>query len=87
MPRPKPTKQDLEDRVTRAKEWREWMKANLFTEKKLADVTGISRRTIQMIKAGKVTPHFNTLRTFSALQSKYEANAPEAKPKRKRKAA
>ncbi len=87
MARPKPTAQDLKDRVTRAAEWRSWMKANLFTEKKLSDVTGISRRTIQMIRAGRVTPHFNTLRIFSALQSKYAANAPEKKAKKKRKAA
>lgn len=83
MPRPKPTKQDLKDRVTRAKEWRSWMKENLFTEKKLAEVTGISRRTIQMIRAGKVTPHFDTLRIFSALQAKYRDNFPKKKAKKR----
>lgn len=87
MARPKPTKQDLQDRKTRAIEWRAWMKENLFTEKKLSDVTGISRRTIQMIRAGKVTPHYNTLRTFAALQSRFSEAQELSKPKKKRKIA
>ena len=56
MPRPKPTKEDLKERKSRAVEMRLFMKNNKLTEVRLQELTGISRRTIQMMRAGKVTP-------------------------------
>ena len=75
MARRKPTPEDLTKRIIRANEWIDFRKDNLFTQIRLAEVLGLSRRTVQMIEAGKITPHPNTLRLFEALQSKYRANA------------
>jgi DNA-binding XRE family transcriptional regulator len=71
MARPKPTEEDLEMRGKRAVEWRVFMKNYLFTESRLAETLGISRRTVQMIKAGKVSPNLNTLKLFESLKAKY----------------
>ena len=46
MPRPKPTDEDLEERQTRRREWSRFRKDFLLTQVKLADVLGISRRTL-----------------------------------------
>jgi hypothetical protein len=97
MPRPKPTKEDFKEREQLAIEVRLFAKENLFTEIKLAEVLGISRRTLQMIKAGNVSPHPSTLRKWKALSEKYNKAAAVTrlmrdgeepnKAKRKRKAA
>lgn len=73
MPRPKPDEIDLEQRVERQHEWRTFRTRYLFSQKKLAEVLGISRRTVQEIEAGRITPHMETLRLFSRLKAKYEA--------------
>lgn len=88
MARPK-RKPDLDiekEMKTRAAEWRKFMEKNLLTQKVLAEVTGISRRTIQSVVAGGIIPQQDTLQAFEKLQAKYEA---EGRPtgKRKRKAA
>jgi DNA-binding XRE family transcriptional regulator len=75
MPRPKPTSRDISDRKVRATEWKEFRRDYLFTQKRLADIVGVSRRTIQKIEAAIVTPHPDTLRLFRAIQKKYEAAA------------
>lgn len=72
MPRPKPTKEDLKNRKNLAEEIKKFAKDNLFTEIKLAEILGLSRRTVQMIKAGKVTPHPSTLRSIDSLFAKYK---------------
>jgi hypothetical protein len=72
MAKPKPTEKDLRKRKTRAKEWRAFMKDHLFTEVKLAEVLGISRRDVQYIKAGLVTPHPKTLQDFAVLKASHE---------------
>jgi hypothetical protein len=93
MARPKPTKQDLKDRDTRAQDIKAFMRKFLFTEVRLAEVLGVSRRTIQMIKAGSVTPHPKTLRLWIQIRDKYEREAKFAaeqngsKKRRGRKAA
>lgn len=74
MARRKPTPEDLTRRVSRSEEWYSFRKDNLFTQLRLAEVLGLSRRTVQMIEAGKITPHPNTLRLFEALQAKYKSN-------------
>jgi DNA-binding XRE family transcriptional regulator len=75
MPRLKPTRRDLKERQARAVEWKSFRKVYLFTQKRLGDIVGISRRTVQQIEAGKVTPHPATLRKFISYRQKCEANA------------
>jgi predicted transcriptional regulator len=72
MAKPKPTKDDLRKRKLRAKEWRAFMKEALFTEVKLAEVLGISRRDVQYIKAGLVTPHPRTVQRFASLKAMHK---------------
>ncbi len=71
MPRPKPTKDDLKRKEKRRHEWREFRTSYMFTQKKLAETLGLSRRTVQQIEAGKVIPYPGTLRLFEALKAKY----------------
>ena len=73
MPRPKPTKEDLKERKSRAVEMRLFMKNNKLTEVRLQELTGISRRTIQMMRAGKVTPTYTTLRIWEQFRDRYKA--------------
>jgi DNA-binding XRE family transcriptional regulator len=69
-----PTKKELKERADRAKEIKQFMKDNLFTEVKLAEVLEISRRSLQMIKAGNVTPRMDILRKWNTLKNKYDKN-------------
>jgi DNA-binding XRE family transcriptional regulator len=71
MPRPKPTEEDLKDREVRRQEWRKFRKEHLFTQIKLAEVLDLSRRTVQLIEAGKVSPFPDTLRKFQALRTRH----------------
>ena len=71
MPRPKTTSEDVEDRRALAQEVKAFMREKLFTEIKMAEALGVSRRTIQMIKAGKVTPTLTTRRKWETLRAKY----------------
>jgi transcriptional regulator with XRE-family HTH domain len=68
---PKETPEVIEEREKLAQKLKDFMKNNLFTEKKLADVVGASRRTIQMIKAAAATPHESTLEKLEKLFLKY----------------
>ena len=72
MPRPKPSEEDLKEREQRRHEWVEFRKKNLFTQVRLAEVLELSRRTVQQIEAGKVSPWPETLRKFQALKAKYD---------------
>lgn len=74
MPRQKPTDDDLDEREQRAKEWKEFKKTNLFTEVRLAEILGISRRTVQMVLAARVTPQPGTIRKWNTLTAKYKRN-------------
>jgi predicted transcriptional regulator len=71
MPRPKPNEEDLEERRVRKQEWLKFRKDYLFTQVKLAEVLGISRRSVQKIEACICTPLPGTLRKFLALKAKY----------------
>jgi len=71
MPRPKPTREDRREQKKRKDEWREFRKEHLYTQKKLAEAIGVSRRTVQEIEAGRVIPYPHTLRLFEALKAKY----------------
>lgn len=73
MPRPKPSEEDLQRRESRKAEWSQFRKEHLFTQVELAQFLGISRRTVQLIEAGKVSPFPGTLRKFSELKAKHES--------------
>lgn len=66
---------EIKEREARAQKLKDFMKNNLFSEVKFAETTGISRRTVQMVKAGKITPHSDTLRKFNTIFSRYESAA------------
>jgi transcriptional regulator with XRE-family HTH domain len=72
MPRPKPTEEDLKERKLLAAKMRAFMKNNKLTEVRLGELTGLSRRTIQMIRAAKVTPTYSTLRLWEQFRDKYK---------------
>lgn len=74
MPRQKPSEDDLDDREKRAAEWKKFKKDNLFTEVRLAEILGVSRRTVQMVLAARVTPQPGTIRKWNALTLKYRRN-------------
>lgn len=74
MPRPKLTEEGVVEREKRAEEMKTFLKNNLMTEAKLAEILGISRRTVQMVKSGRVSPQPATLRAWNNLVSKYKRN-------------
>lgn len=71
MARPKPTAADMERRKERAEQVKTFMKDYNFTEVRLAEVIGISRRSIQMIKAGAVTPTPDSIRKLNSLFARH----------------
>jgi DNA-binding XRE family transcriptional regulator len=73
MPQPKPENQ--RQRNQRAEDWKMFRSNNLLTQKRLAAIIGVSRRTIQQIEGGYITPQTLTLKRFAILRSKYDANA------------
>jgi DNA-binding XRE family transcriptional regulator len=71
MPPRKPSDDALKEREKLAQELRIFMQNNKFTEKKFGEIVGISRRTVQMIKAGAISPHESTLEKMNTLFTKY----------------
>jgi DNA-binding XRE family transcriptional regulator len=55
-----------------ARKWREFRKRNLMTQRNLAELTGISRRTIQKIECAAIVPRVTTQRRFLALAATFE---------------
>jgi DNA-binding XRE family transcriptional regulator len=77
-PRPKaePTGAvDLRQRKKRANDWKLFRRNNFFTQKQLAEVIGVSRRTIQQVEGAHITPRDLTLRRFAVFKQKCKANA------------
>jgi len=74
---PKPTKADMKKRKERAQEWCALMKELPITEKKLAECLGISRRTVQYVKACRVTPHPKTIIDFKAFKARHSGGKAE----------
>ena len=71
--------------IVRAQEWQGFREANKLSQKFLAEIIGVSRRTIQSIEAGQIIPQKATLEKFTKLQEKYEAEGkPSGKGKQKR---
>lgn len=80
MPRPKPTAEDLKERKARAKEWKSFRREYKITQRSLADLMAEPgqkgagcRRTIQMVEAGKISPHKPTLARFAIVKNRIEA--------------
>lgn len=80
MPRPKPTAEDLKERKTRSKEWKSFRREFKITQRALADLMADPgdegagcRRTIQMIEAGKISPHKATLTRFALVKNRIES--------------
>lgn len=63
------------ERRVRAQEWKVFRANNMFTQRRLAQVIGCSRRTVQQVEGAYVVPHLQTLRNFEALKAKYLRNA------------
>ncbi len=72
MPRRKPNAKDLEAREVLAREMKDFRRDNLFTQKRLAEVLELSRRTIQMVEIGAITPHPATIQAFRDLAAKHK---------------
>ena len=71
--------------IVRAQEWQGFREANKLSQKFLAEIIGVSRRTIQSIEAGQIIPQKATLEKFTKLQEKYEAEGkPSGNGKQKR---
>jgi len=66
-----------EERMQLARKWREFRKRNLMTQRNLAELSGISRRTIQMIECGAITPRVGTQRRFLTLVTTFERGGME----------
>jgi DNA-binding XRE family transcriptional regulator len=67
---------------TIASQWKRFRSANALSQKFLAEITGVSRRTIQSIESGAILPQQRTLDAFESLRAKYEN---EGRPTGKRK--
>jgi len=84
LPRPKPTAEDLKDRKARAREWKVFRRENKITQRALADLMAEPgqegagcRRTIQMVEAGKISPHKATLERFRIVKNRIESENAE----------
>jgi transcriptional regulator with XRE-family HTH domain len=67
---------------TIASQWKRFREANKLSQKFLAEIVNISRRTIQSIESGAIIPQAGTIQKFESLKAKYEA---EGKPTGRRK--
>jgi DNA-binding XRE family transcriptional regulator len=65
------SREQLQDRRARAKEWADFRKNFLFSQRRLAEIVGCSRRTVVNIEAGAVTPHADLLHRFALLKHKH----------------
>jgi DNA-binding XRE family transcriptional regulator len=66
------SKEELNRRKARAKVWLDFRKENLLSQTALASILEMSRRMIQYIEAGTVTPNKDIQERFSALMRKYQ---------------
>jgi DNA-binding XRE family transcriptional regulator len=73
-PEPPPPQTDEEEelrqRDKRANDWKLFRRNNLFTQRRLAEIIGVSRRTIQLVEGAYITPHPQTLRRFEVFRLK-----------------
>jgi DNA-binding XRE family transcriptional regulator len=57
-------KAEHQERRKHARRWLQFRKDFLYTQEKLAEALKISRRTVQLIEGGRVTPNLTTQRVF-----------------------
>jgi DNA-binding XRE family transcriptional regulator len=69
MPKASATQEELDERAIRQREWRTFRREFPLTQSELAERLGVSRRTVQAVEAGAVTPHPRTLRRFIAIKT------------------
>ena len=87
MARPKRDNTSVEPEMKRlAVEFSQFRQDNNLSQKLLAEVIGISRRTIQSVEAGRILPHKQTLDAFEKLKLKYAAEG-KSGSRKKNKAA
>ena len=67
------TEDEKKDAIERAVLWQQFRTDNKLSQRFLAEIIGVSRRTVQQIEAALVVPHRGTLKAFKDLQEKYEA--------------
>jgi DNA-binding XRE family transcriptional regulator len=65
-----------------ASQWKRFRESNKLSQKFLAEIVDVSRRTIQSIESGAIIPQAGTIQKFDSLRAKYEA---EGKPTGQRK--
>jgi DNA-binding transcriptional regulator YiaG len=86
MPR---TKRELTSEITKemksyAKDFKVFRTDNKLSQRFLSEIINISRRTIQNIESGKIIPQEATLKAFTDLKEKYEAEGKTGRRKRKK---
>lgn len=87
MARPKRDPSAEKDKRRFAREWKSFREKNKLSQQLLAEVTGISRRTIQTIEAAKEIPQKATLDKFEALRERYRAEGRPTGQRKQKKAA
>ncbi|HEX5426507.1 MAG TPA: helix-turn-helix transcriptional regulator [Candidatus Acidoferrales bacterium] len=70
--RPPLTEEQIKTAAERGVRVAIFMRDQKYTERKLAEELDVSRRTIQMIKSGRATPHRETLSKLEGLLAKHE---------------
>ena len=77
-----PTKAQKARQRAIAREWTQFRVKHLFSQVRLAEALGVSRRTVQYVETGKshrpewaCIPSDETQRRFNALKAKFESEA------------
>lgn len=84
MARPK---RDLTEEISKemksyAKDFVKFRESNKLSQRFLSEIIGISRRTIQNVEAGRIIPQEATLKAFTDLRARYEAEGKTGRRKR-----
>jgi DNA-binding XRE family transcriptional regulator len=66
------TKAARKERMKRAQQWLRLRQNFLLSQTKLADILGLSRRTVQAVEGGECSPRFSTLAAFRDYSEKLE---------------
>jgi DNA-binding XRE family transcriptional regulator len=69
MAKPRATQEELDERVIRQLEWRTFRRECRLTQTELSERLEVSRRSVQAVEAGEVTPYPRTLRRFLAVKA------------------
>jgi DNA-binding XRE family transcriptional regulator len=72
MGRTKRTTGATKEMLATAAMWKQFRADNLLSQKFLAEIIGVVRRTVQHIENARVIPQEGTLKKFAELQAKYE---------------